>query len=371
MRSPRVCRLPPFLPSRRVCNSQKTIPPNTELTISYGPESSLWFNPIYPDPLASPSPRPASPSGSATPSDVDHFEALLSIDESMIDQKPFGASGSSTERKTDRPPKAPREKRVRRNGRARPSNPTSDEGSSGDCGPAFNADETLPPVPGHAASSSRLDPSSSASSSRSPSVASSITPEHQKPTPLVHPPSDPGVTLPTLPPPLCKPSASSIMTRPVSIPPLIPDPADLDPNHPSLEEIVPWDALPFLVVQADGALSELEMRQEEERETGWRTMEIWAVDVADGGKITATVLEALKQVRLRAEADALATGSDVSAASNKYGDGRMKHLKRVMKSSEALADKGCAFPAACPLHDSRRADISWQPTSSRSIPPTT
>jgi hypothetical protein len=89
------------------------------------------------------------------------------------------------------------------------------------------------------------------------------------------------------------------------------------------------------MVRVEG--DEQERKEIEEREEGWDTFEIWAVDVTDGGKITRDALAFVKDMNETYDA----------------GD-KTKHLKRVRKSTPQLDGgdevRGCKYLFLCILN---------------------
>lgn len=326
--------------------AQKSIPPNTELTISYGPEDALWFNPIYdpppPDSTSAFIPHPPGTVPSPSLDPVDPFGGLLNIDDEVLDQQ---RDSGTLERKLSREanPDTGRRRRSRRKqweqdakGNLALATPVSEQDEddearlsrstatssavSSKCAsphpprPHDHLQDSQPVASGSTlptvnAMSTSLHSSSSSSSTRSASSSSSSTSSFQ-----IHPPSDPSVSLPSLPPPLCKPSRSSLLTHPVVLPPLMADPLTYMPRA-EIEEMILWEDLSFKRIRAEG--DESEVREREEVDDGWETFDIWAVDVEGAGKLTRDVLEFVM---------------DTNHKGFKPADEQTKHLKRVRKS---------------------------------------
>lgn len=91
--------------------------------------------------------------------------------------------------------------------------------------------------------------------------------------------------------------------------------------------LVPWADMPFKVV--DGDLEELRKRAREERPDEWETVDLWVVDVPDGGKLTKDVLGLVKGL--------------AKIGDEKYSEHRTKHLKRVRKAQREVdgVNVGC------------------------------
>jgi len=371
--------------------TQKTIPPNTELCISYGSEDSLWFNPIY-APVAStstsafiPHPPGSKPSSilSSSFDSQDAFGSLLNMDEELLAQD---ESDELRERKLARnaDPEGGRRRRSRRmlkeqkllgedasssrassgellldedddqEERISRSTTISSTASSPPLPPSTNGviPDPLDPLAQPVASTSALSSlppshpaaaslaSSSSSSARSASSSSSSTSSFH-----IHPSSDPSITLPTLPPPLCKPSTTSVLSHKIVLPPNLTDPATYIPSE-EIDQLVLWQDLPFKLIRAEG--DEAEQREREEVEDGWDTFEIWAVDVEGAGKLTRDVLDFVM---------------DTNSGGLKAFDEKTKHLKRVRKS-EAVARGGSIGGESFHFHFGTDCDVPSSLSSS-------
>lgn len=108
----------------------------------------------------------------------------------------------------------------------------------------------------------------------------------------------------------------------LSLPPQLADPAATLPRSELLAPVPP-ELNPFTLVRVPG--DELSVREADEADEGWRTMEIWAVDVPGVGTATRDVLAVVRQL----------AGGDADDS-----DEGMRHLKRVRKGHKAAGQDG-------------------------------
>jgi hypothetical protein len=120
------------------------------------------------------------------------------------------------------------------------------------------------------------------------------------------------------PPPEAELTAEEVL---LSLPPPLTDPAETLPTA-SLDAAVPAEHNPFTLVRVPG--DELSIREAEEADDGWGTMDVWAVDVPGAGTATRDVLAVVRR---------LAGGSDDE-------DEGMRHLKRVRKGKKVADNDG-------------------------------
>lgn len=114
----------------------------------------------------------------------------------------------------------------------------------------------------------------------------------------------------------------------LTLPTLLSDPAaTLSPRE--LRSPILADSNPFTLVRCPG--DELSIREAEEAEEGWSTMEIWAVDVPGSGTMTRDVLGVVRKLTR-------GPGSDVEQQDDE--DEGMRHLKRVRKGKKLEGQEG-------------------------------
>lgn len=115
-----------------------------------------------------------------------------------------------------------------------------------------------------------------------------------------------------------------------SLPPPLADPATtLSPTE--LEVAVPSSLNPFELVRVPG--DELSIREAEEADEGWSTMDIWAVDVPGQGTATRDVLAIVRGLT-----------ANGPGGSGEDADEGMRHLKRVRKGKQSDGDDAAKYP---------------------------